>query len=292
MKGIILAGGSGTRLHPVTQVVSKQLLPVYNKPVIYYPLASLMLAGIREILIISTPRDLPMIENLLRDGSQLGLKIEYAPQEKPNGIAEAFIIGEKFIGDSDVCLILGDNLFYGHDMTSLLKGAAQNGKGHATVFAYQVRDPERYGVVEFNEQGLAKSIEEKPKEPKSHWAVTGLYLYPADVVTVAKNMKPSARGELEITDVNKHYLQKNKLKVVKLGRGYAWLDTGTHQSLLSASQFVQTLEERQALRIACIEEIAYLNGFISKDKLLKIAEGLKVKEDADYLKFVANYYNI
>lgn len=261
MKGILLAGGSGSRLYPLTRCVSKQLLPVYDKPVIYYPLSVLMLAGIRDILIISTPRDLPMIQNLLEDGSRLGLRFSYAAQLQPGGIAQAFLIGEEFIAHRPVCLILGDNIFYGHDLMPLLMEAAQIETG-AHVFAYHVHDPERYGVVEFNKDSRAIGLEEKPKQPRSHWALTGLYFYDAAVIEVAKQLQPSARGELEITDVNKYYLRRNQLQVTALGRGVAWLDAGTFDSLLSSSLFVQTLEERQGLKIACIEEIALLKQFI------------------------------
>lgn len=291
MRGIILAGGSGTRLRPSTRVVSKQLLPVYNKPVIYYPLSCLMLAGIREILIISTPRDLPMIEALLGDGGKLGLSIKYEKQDKPSGIAEAFIIGKKFIGDQNVCLILGDNLFYGHNLPEILRASVQEVSKGSIVFAFQVRDPERYGVVEFDVNGMALTIEEKPKTPRSSWAVTGLYMYPPDVVQIAETLKPSPRGELEITDVNRVYLQRKALKVIKLGRGFAWLDTGTHESLLSASTFVQTLEERQSVKIACLEEIAFACQFISKSQLLQLAEQADSAEDARYFRWAANGYN-
>ena len=274
MKGIILAGGSGTRLAPMTQIISKQLMPVYDKPMIYYPLSVLMLAGIREILIISTPRDLPMIEQLLGDGKKLGIRISYLPQPKPEGIAQAFIIGKEFIGNSPVCLILGDNLFYGDQMVEGLKRASTIKDG-ASVFAYQVKDPQRYGVVSFDASGVANDIEEKPKQPKSSWAVTGLYFYDAQVVSIAASLKPSARGELEITDVNKAYLEKGKLKVERLGRGTAWLDTGTPDALLSAAQFVQTIEARQGRKIACIEEIAYTNKFIARHQLEAIANEYK-----------------
>lgn len=271
MKGIVLAGGSGSRLYPATKAISKQLLPVYDKPTIYYPLSVLMLAGIREILIISTPRDLPLIRDLLGDGSQLGIKLEYCEQARPEGIAQAFILGEKFLNGSPVCLILGDNIFYGHELQDLVIEASQEKTG-ATVFAYHVHDPERYGVVEFNKSGQAISIEEKPKNPKSHWAVTGLYFYDGHVSQYAKELKPSSRGELEITDLNRRYLNQGELTVKCMGRGIAWLDTGTHESLLSSSQFVQTIEQRQGLKIACLEEIAFVKGFISRQQLESLAE--------------------
>jgi glucose-1-phosphate thymidylyltransferase len=287
MKGIILAGGAGTRLYPLTCCISKQLLPVYDKPTIYYPLSVLMLAGIRDVLIISTPRDLPMIKSLFGDGSQLGMTFDYRVQPEPKGIAQAFTIGDTFVGDSPVCLILGDNVFYGHDLTGLLD-AAVNHKTGATVFAYQVSDPERYGVVEFDKSMTALSIEEKPKQPRSNWAVTGLYFYDSQVVSIAKNLKPSARGELEITDVNRAYLAQGNLRVQCMGRGIAWLDTGTYASLLSSSQFVQTLEERQGLKVACIEEIAFAKGFINAAQLQKLTDAAGKSDYGKYLQRILN----
>ncbi|MFN7948460.1 MAG: glucose-1-phosphate thymidylyltransferase RfbA [Blastocatellia bacterium] len=289
MKGIILAGGSGTRLYPLTSAISKQLLPVYDKPTIYYPLSILMLAGIREILVISTPRDLPLIRDLLGDGSQIGLRLSYAEQPHPNGIAQAFLIGAEFIGGDPVCLILGDNIFYGHDLSPLLVQSAALTVG-ARVFAYQVQDPERYGVVEFNQQGQALSLEEKPKQPRSSWAVTGLYFYDAQVVEIARSLKPSARGELEITDVNLHYLQRGQLEVVPFGRGIAWLDTGTFDSLLTSSVFVQTLEQRQGLKVACLEEIALTKGFIDFAQFQQLAAKYDKSSYGLYLQRVAESY--
>lgn len=285
MKGIILAGGSGTRLYPITKGVSKQLLPVYDKPMIYYPLSVLMLAGIQEILIISTPEDLPNFEKLLGSGEDLGLKLSYKVQPSPDGLAQAFIIGDEFIGSDDVCLVLGDNIFYGHGLTEMLANARKNVEEErkATVFGYYVSDPERYGVAGFDTDGTVTSIEEKPEKPASNYAVVGLYFYSNDVVQVAKNVKPSHRGELEITTVNQEYLQQERLKVELMGRGYAWLDTGTHESLLDASRFIETIETRQGLKVACLEEIAYVKGYINKEQLLELAEPLKKNEYGQYL---------
>ena len=289
MKGVILAGGSGTRLYPVTIGVCKQLLPVYDKPMIYYPLSVLMLVGIKDILIISTPQDLQRFINIFGDGSYLGLHFSYKEQLHPGGIAEAFILGEEFIGSDDVCLVLGDNIFYGHGLTELLKKALHDveTKGGATIFGYYVTDPERYGVVEFDEMHNVLSIEEKPKMPKSRYAVTGLYFYDNKVVELAKHLKPSRRGELEITDVNREYLKERELRVELMGRGYAWLDTGTHESLLEASEFISTIEKRQGLKIACVEEIAYRLGYIDKEQLIKLAEPLKKNSYGRYLLRVA-----
>jgi len=285
MKGIILAGGSGTRLYPITKGVSKQLVPVYDKPMIYYPLSVLMLAGITEVLIISTPEDLPRFERLLGDGQEVGMKFSYKVQPSPDGLAQAFLLGEEFIGNDDVCLVLGDNIFYGHGLVNMLGTSVKNAKEdkNATVFGYYVKDPERYGVAEFNNEGTVISLEEKPKEPKSNYAVVGLYFYPNDVVQKAKSVKPSHRGELEITTLNQDYLNEQRLKVELMGRGYAWLDTGTHESLLEASQFIQTIENRQSLKVSCIEEIAYEMGYISKEKLLELAEPLKKNQYGQYL---------
>ena len=285
MKGIILAGGSGTRLYPSTKAISKQLIPIYDKPMIYYPLSMLMLAGIREVLIISTKEDISKYESLLSNGKSIGMKFSYKIQPSPDGLAQAFILGEDFIGNDNVCLILGDNIFYGDSIPKKLREAVTDvdTSNNATVFGYYVNDPERYGVVEFDNNGNAVSLEEKPTAPKSNYAVSGLYFYPNDVIEIAKKQKPSDRGELEITDTNKSYLSQGRLKVKKLGRGYAWLDTGTHDSLLEASQFVQILEKRQGVKISCIEEIAYRMGFIDKDKLLKLAEKMKNNSYGDYL---------
>ena len=285
MKGIILAGGSGTRLYPITKGVSKQLVPIYDKPMIYYPLSVLMLAGIKEVLIITTPQDQPSFINLLGDGSDLGMRFEYVIQPSPDGLAQAFILGEEFLDGDDACLVLGDNIFYGHGLTKLLAQSVKNiqDENKATVFGYYVSDPERYGVAEFDDSGNVISIEEKPTEPKSNYAVVGLYFYPADVVKKAKNVKPSHRGELEITTLNQDYLDESRLKVELMGRGYAWLDTGTHESLLEASSFIQTIENRQSLKVACLEEIAYEMGYISKEKLLELAQPLSKNQYGQYL---------
>ena len=281
-KGIILAGGSGTRLYPITKGVSKQLLPIYDKPMVYYPLSVLMLAGIREVLIISTPDDIDGFKRLLGNGSQFGIKIEYAVQPSPDGLAQAFIIGEEFIGNSNVCLVLGDNIFYGQGFTPMLKEAVSRSKG-ATVFGYQVKDPERFGVVEFDGQKRAVSLEEKPKQPKSNFAVTGLYFYDNDVIQIAKSVKQSERGELEITTVNQMYLERGDLSVELLGRGFAWLDTGTHESLLQAAQFVETIEKRQGYKVACLEEIALSNGWLNKDQVLEIGQSMSKNDYGQYL---------
>ena len=287
MKGIILAGGHGTRLYPVTKVTCKQLLPVYDKPMIYYPLSTLMLAGIREVLIISTPADTPRFRDLLGDGSALGMTFEYKVQEKPNGLAQAFVLGKEFIGNDSVCLVLGDNIFYGHGLTQMLQLAAKQEKG-ATVFGYYVNDPERYGVVEFDAQGKVISLEEKPKDPKSNYAVVGLYFYDNSVVSIAESLKPSARGEYEITDLNRVYLEQGKLNVQLMGRGYAWLDTGTHDSLADATSFIKAIEDRQGLKVACIEEIAYRNGFIGREGFTALADSLKASTYGEYLARIAS----
>ncbi len=286
MKGIILAGGSGTRLYPITKSISKQIIPVYDKPMIYYPLSVLMLAGIREILIISTPVDIHLYEDLLGDGSQLGIKLQYAIQPSPDGLAQAFIIGEQFVGNDNVCLVLGDNIFHGYGFSGLLKEAAKLQSG-AMVFGYYVSDASRYGVVEFDDNQQAISLEEKPKEPKSNYAVTGLYFYGNDVVAKAKSLRPSARGELEITDLNRLYLHENRLQVKLLGRGMAWLDTGTHDSLLEASNYIATIENRQGLKVACLEEIAFSRKYISRQELLTLADALKSNQYGEYLKNIA-----
>ena len=285
MKGIVLAGGSGTRLYPITKGVSKQLLNVYDKPMIYYPISVLMLAGIKEVLIISTPEDLPNFQKLLGDGSELGMTFGYKEQPSPDGLAQAFLLGEEFIGNDDVCLVLGDNIFYGHGLSGLLKQSVENveKEGKATVFGYYVNDPERYGVAEFDKEGNVTSIEEKPKRPKSNYAVVGLYFYPNSVIEIAKNVEPSDRGELEITSVNEAYLAAENLKVELMGRGYAWLDTGTHESMLEASNFIQTIEHRQGLKIACLEEIAFEKGYIHKDQLIELATPLQKNGYGQYL---------
>ena len=285
MKGIILAGGSGTRLYPITQGVSKQLTPIYDKPMIYYPMSVLMLSGIKEVLIISTPTDLPQFKALLGDGNNIGMSFSYIEQPSPDGLAQAFILGEDFIGDDDVCLVLGDNIFYGSGLTTMLENSIANVKkdNKATVFGYFVKDPERYGVAEFDSNGNVLSIEEKPAAPKSHYAVVGLYFYPNSVVEIAKQIEPSERGELEITTINQKYLEQGNLKVELMGRGYAWLDTGTHESLLEASNFIQTIENRQGLKVACLEEIAYEMGYISKEKLIELAQPLKKNQYGQYL---------
>jgi len=284
MKGIILAGGSGTRLYPLTRGVSKQLVPIYDKPMIYYPLSVLMLAGIKDILIITTPEDQASFQRLLGNGKDLGLNFQYVVQPSPDGLAQAFILGEDFIGDDDACLILGDNIYYGHDLTRMLKNAVTNARNNlATVFGYHVQDPERYGVAEFDDNGTVISLEEKPTQPKSNYAVTGLYFYPNDVIQKAKSVKPSHRGELEITSVNQDYLAEGRLKLETMGRGFAWLDTGTHESLLEAATFIETIEKRQGLKVACLEEIAFEMGYISKQQLLTLAEPLKKNQYGQYL---------
>jgi len=284
MKGIILAGGSGTRLYPITKGISKQLVPIYDKPMVYYPLSILMLAGIQEVLIISTPEDLPRFEKLLGNGEEIGMKFEYIVQPSPDGLAQAFILGRDFIGDDDACLILGDNIYHGHKLSKMLNSAVENAANNkATVFGYHVHDPERYGVVEFDANGDALSIEEKPHKPKSNYAVTGLYFYPNDVVQKAAQVAPSNRGELEITSINQMYLEEQKLSVELMGRGYAWLDTGTHESLLEASTFIETIEKRQGLKVACIEEIAFEEGYITKEQLIKLAQPLIKNQYGQYL---------
>ncbi|WP_107923636.1 glucose-1-phosphate thymidylyltransferase RfbA [Lysinibacillus parviboronicapiens] len=286
MKGIILAGGSGTRLYPLTKSISKQILPIYDKPMIYYPLSVLMFAGVKDILIISTPQDLSMFQKLLGDGKEIGLSLQYAIQQHPNGLAEAFIIGEEFIGDDSVALILGDNIFFGQGFPAILQKVANRERG-ATVFGYRVKDPERFGVIEFDSEQRVLSIEEKPQKPKSNFAATGLYFYDNDVIEIAKSIKPSSRGELEITDINKVYLQREKLQVELLGRGFAWLDTGTHESLLEASVFIETVEKRQGFKVACLEEIAYRMGYISKEQLIALAQPLLKNEYGQYLLDIA-----
>ncbi|BCN92739.1 glucose-1-phosphate thymidylyltransferase [Thiomicrorhabdus immobilis] len=285
MKGIILAGGSGTRLYPITKGVSKQLVPIYDKPMVYYPLSVLMLAGITEVLIITTPEDQTSFQRLLGDGSEIGMRFEYIVQPSPDGLAQAFILGDEFLGNDDACLVLGDNIYYGHDLTSTLANAVQNAKqeNKATVFGYHVTDPERYGVAEFDDNGNVISLEEKPEIPKSNYAVTGLYFYPNDVIQKAKEVKPSHRGELEITTVNQMYLEEGRLKLETMGRGYAWLDTGTHESLLEASAFIETIEKRQGLKVACIEEIAFEMGYISKEQLIELAQPLSKNQYGQYL---------
>jgi len=285
LKGIILAGGSGTRLYPITKGVSKQLVPIYDKPMVYYPLSVLMLAGITEVLIITTPEDQTSFQRLLGDGSEIGMSFEYIVQPSPDGLAQAFILGDEFLGGEDACLVLGDNIYYGHDLTSTLANAVKNAKheNKATVFGYHVNDPERYGVAEFDASGNVISLEEKPEVPKSNYAVTGLYFYPNDVIQKAKEVKPSHRGELEITTVNQMYLEEGRLKLETMGRGYAWLDTGTHESLLEASSFIETIEKRQGLKVACIEEIAFEKGYISKEQLIELAQPLKKNQYGQYL---------